>query len=133
MAITYEYWTSKRIERLENLLARHQHDVFAEHFLARLMQSTSYDQKRQLITEDLMPALQRADSMTRLWEGQEIPSHILLRDIVQDFLYHEHVIENLPTNERDTPEEAAERDRLARLFGNGEAASEMVIEDRNLR
>jgi hypothetical protein len=45
-------------------------------------------------------------------------------------LYREGVIANIPTGEPDTPEEEAERERLAKLFGGGKPLSEIVIEDR---
>ena len=53
------------------------------------------------------------------------------------YLYQTGVIEHIPTHEPDTPEEAAERKRLADLFGqvgpDGKTVSEMVIEDRGPR
>lgn len=45
-------------------------------------------------------------------------------------LYREGKILNLATQQPLTPEEQAERERLARLFAGGKPASEMVIEDR---
>jgi selenocysteine lyase/cysteine desulfurase len=51
-------------------------------------------------------------------------------------LYEAGLIDTIPTGRRDTPEEAAERKRLARLFGVGpdeKTASETIIEDRGLR
>jgi hypothetical protein len=56
---------------------------------------------------------------------------------VERYLYQTGLIEHIPTHEPDTPEEAAERKRLADLFGqigpDGKTASEMVIEDRGPR
>lgn len=52
---------------------------------------------------------------------------------VQEYLYQEGVIEQMPTNEPETPDEEKERSRLAHLFGQGKSASEMVIEDRGPR
>jgi hypothetical protein len=52
---------------------------------------------------------------------------------IQEYLYREGVIESLPTNERIRPDEAAKREYLARLFGQGKLASDMVIEDRGPR
>jgi hypothetical protein len=49
---------------------------------------------------------------------------------IQEFLFHEGVIERMPTGEQGTEEEDAEREYLAHLFGQGKLASEMVIEDR---
>lgn len=57
----------------------------------------------------------------------------LTQQELQAFLYREGVVENIPTNEPDTPDEEAERQRLAALFGQGKPASEMVIEDRGPR
>ena len=52
---------------------------------------------------------------------------------IQEYLYREGIIESLPTNEKTAPEEDARREYLARLFGQGKLASEMVIEDRGPR
>jgi hypothetical protein len=71
--------------------------------------------------------------MVLLVDGQEIPMRLVLRDIIQDFLYSEHIIENRPRNVPDTPEEAAERGRLANRLGQGKPASEIIIEDRGPR
>lgn len=49
------------------------------------------------------------------------------------YLFSEGVIEHIPTGEPITPEEEAERERLALLFGQGKPVSEMVIEDRGPR
>lgn len=52
-------------------------------------------------------------------------------------LYRQGLIKHIPEGRADTPEEAAERRRLAELFGQiesgGKLASEMVIEDRGPR
>jgi hypothetical protein len=50
-----------------------------------------------------------------------------------EYLYGEGIIEHIPTGEPITPEEEAERERLALLFGQGKPVSEMVIEDRGPR
>jgi site-specific recombinase XerD len=55
--------------------------------------------------------------------------HLSSREI-QEYLYREGLIEHIPTGQADTPQEEAERKRLAQLFGQGKLASEMVIEDR---
>ncbi len=52
---------------------------------------------------------------------------------IQEYLCREGVIEHIPTNESETQEEEAERECLAHLFGQGQLASEMVIEDRGPR
>lgn len=129
MAQIQEFWTPKRIQRLELVLSKHRGDVTAETFLSRLAQSRTIDQKRKLIVEDLVPALHHEGGI-KLWEGREIPTRVVLRDIIQDFLHQEGVTENEPTNEPDTPEEAAERERLGRIFSEGKSAAEIVIEDR---
>jgi hypothetical protein len=132
MSHTQEFWTEDRINWLERVLRNHQGDAAAEAFLTRLAQCQTIEQKRRLITEELVPTLQYVDGVT-LWEGREIPTRVVLRDIMQDFLYHEGITEDVPTNEPDTPEEAAERERLARLFSQGKSAAEIVIEDRGPR
>ncbi|HEX6816762.1 MAG TPA: hypothetical protein VF120_00165 [Ktedonobacterales bacterium] len=132
MVDSQKFWTGERIDRLEHTLQRYQNDTFAQAFLQRLSACSTQEQKRQLIVEELVPVLLH-DSAVQLWEGREIPTRVPLPGIVQDFLHGEGVIENLPPNESDTPEEAAERERLARLFGQGKAASEIVIEDRGPR
>lgn len=48
-------------------------------------------------------------------------------------LYREGKITHIPTGEADTPEEEAERARLAKLLGQGKPVSEMIIEDRGPR
>ena len=48
----------------------------------------------------------------------------------EEKLYHEGLIENIPTRQPLTQEEKAERERLAQVFAGGKPASEMVIEDR---
>lgn len=45
-------------------------------------------------------------------------------------LYHEGKLVNLATKHPLTPEEQAERERLARLFAGDKLASDMVREDR---
>ena len=45
-------------------------------------------------------------------------------------LYREGKLANLATNHPLTPEEQAERERLAHLFASDKLASDMVIEDR---
>jgi len=67
------------------------------------------------------------------WEGHEIVTRLALRDLVDDFLYREGVIESLPTDESEPADEDTERQRLSRLFGQGKPVSEMVIEDRGPR
>src|SRR5690348_267049 len=54
----------------------------------------------------------------------------LTRKDIQEYLYHAGLTERIPTNEPDTQEDEAEQEYLARLFGQGKPASEMVIEDR---
>jgi hypothetical protein len=60
-------------------------------------------------------------------------THRLSSHEIQEYLYREGVIEHIPTGQPDTPQEEAERKRLAQLFGQGKLASEMVIEDRGPR
>lgn len=132
MSRTAEFWTADRIRRIERVLQNEQGDAAAEALLAKLTHSQTADQKRKLIIEELIPALRYADGIT-LWEGREIPMRVVLRDIIQEFLFHEGLTENVPTNEPDTPEEAVERQRLAREFSGGKSAADIVIEDRGPR
>ena len=59
--------------------------------------------------------------------------HSITDQEIQEYLYREGFIESVPSNEPDTPETEAERERLAHLFSYGKPASEMVIEDRGPR
>jgi len=52
---------------------------------------------------------------------------------IQEYLLQEGVIESLPTNEATKPEEDTKREYLAKLFGQGKLASDIVIEDRGPR
>lgn len=52
---------------------------------------------------------------------------------IQEYLYREGVIEHLSNYEPISPEEQSERAYLSHLFGQGQPASEMVIEDRGPR
>ena len=66
-------------------------------------------------------------------EKLESPSHIKRPMTASEFeekLYREGKILNIATRRPWTPEELAERERLAQLFAGGKTASEMVIEDR---
>lgn len=52
------------------------------------------------------------------------PPETVLHDLIQD-------LQSTSTEKRPlTPEEQAERERLAQLFAGGKPASQMVIEDR---
>jgi len=127
-----DFWTEERINRLEQALQRERSNPQIDAFLARLTSAQDIEQRRMLITNELLPVLRHVQAV-QLWEGKEIPTRLALRDIVQDFLYREGVAENIPTNEPDTPEEMVERERLAQLFGQGKPASEIVIDDRGPR
>ncbi|HLJ80379.1 MAG TPA: hypothetical protein VKT52_02760 [Ktedonobacterales bacterium] len=50
-----------------------------------------------------------------------------------EYLYRKGRISNIPTRRPDTPEEAAERERLANSVKPGISISDMVIEDRGPR
>lgn len=58
------------------------------------------------------------------------PSKPISEDELEEYLYRIGFTANLPTHEPDTPEEEAEAERLAELFGQGKPVSEMIIEDR---
>ena len=51
-------------------------------------------------------------------------SHTPTRQDIQSYLYQEGVTEYIPTNGPDTQEEEAEREYLARLFGQGKPVLE---------
>lgn len=59
--------------------------------------------------------------------------HSITSREIQAYLYSEGLIEHIPSNEPDTLETEAERQRLNHLFSHGKPASEMVIEDRGPR
>lgn len=132
MSDAAEFWTPGRIDRLEQALRQEQGNAQVAAFLARLSQAGSLHEKRALIRNDLLPVMKH-EHFFQIWEGREIATRLALRDIIQEFLHREGVTENLPTDEPDTPEEAAERERLARLFGRGMPVSEIVIDDRGPR
>lgn len=132
MAIKHEFWTAEHIKRFERLLAAQQDNVVAKSLRDRLSHIKSEQEKRRFIEVELIP-LMRHDELAQLEDEQEIPMRLNLRDIIQSFLYAEHMIENHPRNIPDTPEEAAERQRLAKLFGQGKTASETIIEERGPR
>ena len=50
-----------------------------------------------------------------------------------EHLYRAGVITAIPVPESVTPEQAAERERLAQVFGQGWPVSEIIIEDRGAR
>jgi hypothetical protein len=127
---TAAFWTEERIIRLEQALQRERGDVQIDTFISRLAHAQDLEQRRMLFTNDLLPVLLSGQVM-KLWEGNEIPLRLALRDMVQDFLYRERFAENRPSNEPDTPAEAAER--LAQVFGEGTPASQIVIDDRGPR
>jgi hypothetical protein len=62
--------------------------------------------------------LARALPVPRVERAREIEEALLRRGVIQD----------LPTQEPDTPEEEAEAERLADLLGGGTSAAELVIE-----
>jgi hypothetical protein len=132
MSSKSDFWTEERVNRLEKVLQHERGDAQIQAFLRRLANAQDLEQRRNLIMHDLLPVLQHGQAV-QLWEGKVIPTRLALRDIVEDFLYRDGVAENIPTNEPDTPEEAAERERLAQLFSQGKPASEIVIDDRGPR
>lgn len=73
------------------------------------------------------------DAVAQRFPPAATAAHAPTRREIEAYLYSEGVTERIPTGEQDTPEELAERQRLAALFGQGAPASEMVIEDRGPR
>lgn len=70
------------------------------------------------------------DAVAQRFSSIAMPTHAPTRREIQEYLYREGITERIPTGEQETQDESAERQRLAKLFGQGPAASEMVIEDR---
>lgn len=58
------------------------------------------------------------------------PVQQISEDEIEEYLYRIGFTSSLPTHEPDTPEEEAEAEKLAELFGQGKPVSEMIIEDR---
>lgn len=56
--------------------------------------------------------------------------HVMTSRELAEKLYREGILLNLAAPHPLTPEEQAERERLARLFASDKLASDMVIEDR---
>ena len=129
MSTNGAYWTEERILRLQAALATQQDDIIAASFIRRLQSLPTLAEKRELIASEL-PLLLNDGTFVKLWEGREIPMRLALRDVLLTFLHREGAIQNIPSGEPDTPDETAERERLAKLFGEGKPVSEIVIEDR---
>lgn len=129
MSTNGAYWTEERILRLQAALASQQDEMSAVSFLRRLQSLPTLTEKQELIASEL-PLLLKDGMFVKLWEGREIPTRLALRDVLLTFLHREGVIQNIPSGEPDSPEETAERERLAKLFGEGKPVSEIVIEDR---
>ncbi len=71
----------------------------------------------ELLTQHIKPSLRR----------------LYTNRTIQEYLYREGVIEQIPANGPETADEEKERSRLAHLFGQGKSGSDMVIEDRGPR
>ena len=74
----------------------------------------------ETLLRDLIQHLQPASAEKRSMTGRELAEK----------LYREGKLLNLATQRPLSPEEQAERERLARLFASDKPASKMVIEDR---
>ncbi len=74
----------------------------------------------ETLLHDMIQSLQPSSQVIRPLTDQEF----------MEKLYREGKILNIPTRRSLTPEEQAERERLAQVFAGGKPASEMVIEDR---
>ena len=77
-------------------------------------------QAEALLHEILIQRLEPSLAAKRQLTGREL----------EEILYREGLIENIPTRQPLTPEEQAERERLGQVFSGGKPMSEMVIEDR---
>ncbi len=77
-------------------------------------------QPEEVLHEIIVQHLSSATPSKRPLTGQEF----------MEKLYREGKILNLPKPRPLTPEEQAERERLAQVFAGGKSGSEMVIEDR---
>ena len=65
-------------------------------------------------------------------QSSQVKSLMAARELAEK-QYHEGKLLSLAIRRPLTPEEQAERERLAQLFAGGKPASEMVIEDRGPR
>ncbi|HVB23023.1 MAG TPA: hypothetical protein VNG51_13860 [Ktedonobacteraceae bacterium] len=63
--------------------------------------------------------------------AQSLPRSLTSQEFMEK-QYREGKLLNLPSRKPITAEEKAERERLARVFGEGKPMSEIVIEDRGL-
>ena len=77
-------------------------------------------QPEAILHEIMLQTLQPPQSTTRPLTEHELAEQ----------LYREGMLLNLATRKPLTPEEQAERQRLARVFAHGKPLSEMVLEDR---
>jgi hypothetical protein len=103
--------------------------------MAYQMTVTLTDQEYAALTAEANKRGTRPEEVLHEIMAQHLPSttpskHLLTGREFMELLYREGEIENLPPRQPLTPEEQAERERLAQVFAGGKSGSEMVMEDR---
>ncbi len=91
-----------------------------QEYAALAAEAAKNGKKPEALLHDMVQSLEKG--------SQE--KHPLTEQEFVEKLYREGEVLNIPTREPLTPEEQAERERLAQVFAGGKPASEMVIEDR---
>lgn len=111
--------TKRVVEAMQQLPDENQ-NVIAECIEA--MQDLSND-VQQVMMKCLLEEIKEKE------QSASQPRPLAAQELIEK-LYHDGTILNIPTREPLTEDEEEERERLARKYGGGKPASEMVIEDR---
>ena len=103
--------------------------------MAYQMTVTLTDQEYAALTEEANKRGTQPEEVLREIMVQHLSSatpskHPLTDQEFMEKLYREGKILNLPKPRPLTPEEQAERERIAQVFAGGKPMSEMIIEDR---
>jgi len=106
--------------------------------MAHQMSITLSDAEYVALTQEAAKHGKPIESLLHEMLTQHLQPSTLVNDPItsrklQEYLYREGIIDHFPSNEPIKPEEQVEREYLARLFGQGQPASDMVIEDRGPR
>jgi hypothetical protein len=91
-----------------------------QEYAALAAEAARNGKRPEALLHDMVQNLEKSSHEKRPLTGKEFMQK----------LYQEGEVLNIPTKEPLTPEEQAERERLAQIFAGGKPASEMVIEDR---
>lgn len=91
-----------------------------QEYAALAAEAAKNGKQPEMFLHDMIQRLQPVSQLKRPLTDQEF----------MEKQYREGKIANIPTQRPLTPEELAERERLAQVFAGGKPASEMVIEDR---